>query len=806
MNELIGRRGGGGGGHGHGHHGGHVHRFHFGAPAGEYDGYGWGPVYSWPWAEEYVENVDEGDVQDYVGADWRRILTAMTPNANVTYDLSMKPGNVLHVTVRTDGRTYQAERDISELINGAPGGIGLGGPMIATTVSGHHHRHSQAQGPQGMPDLDQEIESAGMIVVGQLLDQHCRTVTAGWWDDVTSSASSVGDAIQSTVRTFKGPLSEVAGNMAASYASAYGGPAAGMIAKNLAGSLVNAAAGDDHAAGNAAKQAIEQAKAAAINNPNVAAALDSARKAVAQMTGAYHIASTADQATSGEPRAVLAINQLHAAAGAGDASARRGLQIAQEVRRVATSSPPTSRATYVPAASYLRRRSAKPAYRRAPRPTTAAQVNLARAAIERLRTEARAAVLDANLQHGDTVLGFSRYAVGSQVQAFNSSDDADDWLRDLDPGELIYAAYYDQGDPTWPTPLNELFGTVVQGTDRDGAVSGALPLIPFLFGAAAGGAGYAWWHHHHHHASPAAQATTAPGATPVVTSGPGAVDPPTIDSLIASIHDLDREIQHTDLQIAVQLSRPEFMRGKPSGLPGGFPFNQSDYLLAANVVNHQWRPFVAHWNQIMRETHDFESGNRSTPPNIMMFRAAQERYYALRNDDPGSGASQLIYYFHLDAPNFPGFPYPIDPLLSRKASLVHDRDLDAWRDLPTMVQGAVTTSGEVDGARADAIVAAQELHRQNGATYVGYAKTRGGGTSDRGDGVVVTVEDTAMVQSFPTFDALSRWFNQASEQEDYLYLACFDASSQAWPAPIGSIAAPARTTSASRGAWTASRR
>ncbi len=632
MNELIGRRGGGGGGHGHGHHGGHVHRFHFGAPAGEYDGYGWGPVYSWPWAEEYVENVDDAAVQDYVGADWRRILTAMTPNANVTYDLSMKPGNVLHVTVRTDGRTYQAERDISELINGAPGGIGLGGPMIATTVSGHHHRHSQAQGPQGMPDLDQEIESAGMIVVGQLLDHHCRTVTAGWWDDVSGSASSVGDAIQSTVRTFKGPLSEVAGNMAASYASAYGGPAAGMIAKNLAGSLVNAAAGDDHAAGNAAKQAIEQAKAAAINNPNVAAALDSARKAVAQMTGAYHIASTADQATSGEPRAVLAINQLHAAAGAGDASAQHGLRIAQEVKRVATSSPSraTSRVTYAPPGSYAPRRPTPLAHRKAPRPTTAAQVNLARAAIERLRAAAREAVLDANLQHGDTALGFVQYADGAQVQAFASSDDADDWLRDLDPGDLVYAAYYDQGDPTWPTPLNELFGTVVQGTDRDSVVSGALPLIPFLFGAAAGGAGYAWWHHHHHHAHPAAQ-TTAPAAP-------------------------------------------------------------------------------------------------------------------------------------------------------------------------------VTTSGEVDGARADAIVAAQELHRQNGATYVGYAKTRGGGTSDRGDGVVVTVEDTAMVQSFPTFDALSRWFNQASEQEDYLYLACFDASSQAWPAPIGSIAAPARTTSASRGAWTASRR
>ncbi len=643
MNELIGRRGGGGGGHGHGHHGGHVHRFHFGAPAGEYDGYGWGPIYSWPWAEEYV---DEGGVQDYVGADWRGVLTAMAPGASgVTYDIAMDPDMVLHVVVRVDGRAYQADVSLPPLLEGRI--RSQGGTM---TMSGrhhggghghhhhHHHRHEalQDQGQPQDPQADQEIESAGMIVVGQLLDHHCRTVTAGWWDDVSGSASSVGDAIQSTVRTFKGPLSEVAGNMAASYASAYGGPAAGMIAKNLAGSLVNAAAGDDHAAGNAAKQAIEQAKAAAVNNPNVAAALDSARKAVAQMTGAYHIASTADQATSGEPRAVLAINQLHAAAGAGDASAQHGLRIAQEVKRVATSSPSraTSRVTYAPPGSYAPRRPTPLAHRKAPRPTTAAQVNLARAAIERLRAAAREAVLDANLQHGDTALGFVQYADGAQVQAFASSDDADDWLRDLDPGDLVYAAYYDQGDPTWPTPLNELFGTVVQGTDRDSVVSGALPLIPFLFGAAAGGAGYAWWHHHHHHAHPAAQTTA-----------------------------------------------------------------------------------------------------------------------------PASGTT---------AP--------------------------------------VTTSGEVDGARADAIVAAQELHRQNGATYVGYAKTRGGGTSDRGDGVVVTVEDTAMVQSFPTFDALSRWFNQASEQEDYLYLACFDASSQAWPAPIGSIAAPARTTSASRGAWTASRR
>jgi hypothetical protein len=68
----------------------------------------------------------------------------------------------------------------------------------------------------------------------------------------------------------------------------------------------------------------------------------------------------------------------------------------------------------------------------------------------------------AKTRGGGVVEGHSGHAVtmleDSMVMPFASLDQADDWFGDLDPGELVYAAYYDARDPTWPSPLNETFG------------------------------------------------------------------------------------------------------------------------------------------------------------------------------------------------------------------------------------------------------------------------------------------------------------------------------------------------------------
>jgi hypothetical protein len=666
MNELIGRRGGGGGGgHGGWHGGWHGarprRRFQFGGYGGDWGGYGYpyDEVEEVEFAEDEVVSSGVSDgAYALMGQEMRDAVTALSPGAGgMTCDMGLGPDLVLHVSVCVDGRRYHANVDMAKTIasvvdqvsaqfRGAGGGPGVSvGRHHQGQGHHHHHHHHHPYDPQdaaqaASQQADEMIESAGMIVVGQLFDQHCRTVTAGWFDDITKGVSSVADAVQSTIKQFKGPLSVAAGAAAATAATGLGMPFVAPMAAGLAGQLVNAAAGDDHAAASAAS-AVEAAKNAAINNPNIAAALDSAHKAVAQLTGAYHVAATADRAAAGDPRATQAIQQLHAAANAGDVSARRGIQIAHAVNRAASASPGYARTSYSPAASYVPRKKHRPrprpaAYRAAARPVDA--TNIARAALDRLRAEARAAVLDANLQHGDVALGFLKGADGAQVQAFSSSDEADDWLGALDPADFVYAAYFDQSDPTWPAPINESLGAVVQATDD--VVSGALPLVPFLFGAAAGGAGYALWNH-----------------------------------------------------------RQDLFGKDP-----------------------------------------------------------------IRGDLSMMGPDEL-----------------------RRLSESHER---AKSGVP--ITAPVVTSGEIDGARADAIVAAQELHRQANATYIGYVKTRGGGKSDRGDGVVVTVEDTAMAQSFPTFDQLSNWFNRTAESEDYVYLACFDASSEAWPAPIGSMAAPAQ--------------
>lgn len=61
----------------------------------------------------------------------------------------------------------------------------------------------------------------------------------------------------------------------------------------------------------------------------------------------------------------------------------------------------------------------------------------------------------------DRVIGVMIIADGSaSTVAFASSDTADDWFGGAvrDPKTFVYAAYYDKGDPTFPSPLNEAVG------------------------------------------------------------------------------------------------------------------------------------------------------------------------------------------------------------------------------------------------------------------------------------------------------------------------------------------------------------
>lgn len=433
----------------------------------------------------------------------------------------------LHAVVCVDGQYYEGTIDLADVFLHLASQVAADHARSAATPAPGPLGADQATGPQATgnrqsadgggaaadgraPDVKQDpaavqevaartdavAQVAGDLLVGALVDQHCATVSAGWWHGLTSAASTIASpfvkihkAVAHTVQEFKGPITAAA----TAVATVYGGPAAGMAASRLTGPLIDTMAGGPKK--EAAVAVIDAAKEVAKTNPTMAKALSDAQRAVVNTAAAYHLTATAGKALSGDAAAKRQIVDLAKAATSGDQAASGAMDFIAKALSTSANND---------------------AQGGDPMPPEVSSGEVVGSAISTLRHEAMEAARSAVEDYGAHFVGFVKSAEspttkrghgGSTVtidapgmtQAFDSANEADDWFGSLDPRSYLYAAYFSASDPTWPFPLNEaLGGPAAQAARRASShtVSGALGVLPFAAMGAAAAGGYLWWRKH----------------------------------------------------------------------------------------------------------------------------------------------------------------------------------------------------------------------------------------------------------------------------------------------------------------------
>lgn len=437
-----------------GHHGGgHGRRrrsggWGSGGWGGYWDGYGWNGDDG-----DVTVNVNVGEppmtttlISGFRGHRFDRIpfrerLVAVAPvfsdpgNGNISIGQFRLEGDTLYGSICVNGRCFNGAINLSEL-------AGVVGDRFAT----YHDAESTAP--------PEAVQAAGDALVGALLDQSQQdhqTLCAGWWHSFTHAIShAASDAVGTighTLKQLKGPIAAAAGAAAGAACMAIpGGQAFAPMASSLAGSIVNAAAGSGDVK-QAAQAVLAQAQQAAQSNPQVAKALAVAQQAVSKAATGYHVVQTVANAAAGNQDAIAQVKELAQSAANGDAAAQQAMQLAQGAADDGSN-------------------------------VQADAVSSGAAVDQRVAAQAAAR------SNPHQVIGYVKpNGQAAHVQAFASSDDADDWYGQWMnlPHAYEYVAYFDKADPSFPAPLNEQMAGA-------GVVSSGW-FLPFLAGAGIGGAG-----------------------------------------------------------------------------------------------------------------------------------------------------------------------------------------------------------------------------------------------------------------------------------------------------------------------------
>lgn len=268
-----------------------------------------------PWSSPYFYH----ETRPFVGAapnDLPAKLTAsvapvIAPGAGgFTARLKLDDKQRLHAAMYVDGKCYNGSIDLAAAI-----------AILLTKLAQYHTHLHAAMPPQGpvvsgdamLSAVDRLVTAAGDSLINQLSSRHAAVACAGWLDDigdaVKGAGTSVFHGVQTTVQKLKAPITAAA----VTYATSWGGPAAGEAASQLVGPIIDSAAnlGKDTPAKAAAEQ---QAK----TDPATAQALAIAKGAAAHTIAAYHVVETAQQAAAGNPVAQQQVVQVVQDAKKGD--------------------------------------------------------------------------------------------------------------------------------------------------------------------------------------------------------------------------------------------------------------------------------------------------------------------------------------------------------------------------------------------------------------------------------------------------------------------------------------------------------
>lgn len=392
----------------------------------------------------------------YPGAD-------MSNNkGGITFKKELDDRQVLHVEICVDGKCHRASMNLAPAI-----------AMIwAKLADVHADFHRSMGGVCSLPDasataaaVDRAVSTAGDTLIGMLAYQHAvggggghnpytghvgiygDAVGFDLFKDIGHALGSAANAVGGVLKTLKAPLSLAAG-AAATYV---GGPAAGPIAAQLTGALIDAAPGGHPATQAAAQQTVAAAKQAAQTNPTVQTALEAAHHATTQGTQAALGTTPAVQAT---PNTLAAAVQkflpvaTQAATGAGGA----GISLPPELQS-ALSTFSGLMGGGAPAVS-------------------SGWYDVVGSAIDDLRERARSF---ASTKPGNAV-GVVQMADGRfQARGFRSLDDSIDWLSRLTGrrGDFTYAAVYERASDGTAWIRDEEFGSAVAPAVSSGAYGGA---------------------------------------------------------------------------------------------------------------------------------------------------------------------------------------------------------------------------------------------------------------------------------------------------------------------------------------------
>jgi hypothetical protein len=384
---------------------------------------------------------------NYPGADM---------SGGITFKKELDDRQVLHVEICVDGKCHRASMNLAPAI----------AMVMAKLAESHADLHRSMGGACPPPDaaaaVDRAVSTAGDTLIGMLAYRHAvgrgggghnpytgtthmasdYAVGFDLFKDIGHALSSAANAVGGVLKDLKAPLSIAAG-AAATYV---GGPAAGPIAAQLTGALIDAAPGGHPATQAAAQQQIAAAKQAAQTNPTVQTALDAAHHATTQGTQAALGTTPAVQAT---PNTLAAAVQkflpvaTQAATGAGGA----GISLPPELQSalstfsglVGGGAPAVSSGWY----------------------------DVVGSTVDDLRERARSF---ASTKPGNAV-GVVQMADGRfQARGFRSLDDSIDWLSRLTGrrGDFTYAAVYERASDGTAWIRDEEFGSAVAP-----AVSGA---------------------------------------------------------------------------------------------------------------------------------------------------------------------------------------------------------------------------------------------------------------------------------------------------------------------------------------------
>ena len=380
---------------------------------------------------------------NYSGAD-------MSNNKGITFKKELDDRQVLHVEICVDGKCYRSSMNLAPAI-----------AMIWAKLAEAHADFHRSMGGACRPSdataaVDRAVSTAGDTLIGMLAYQHAVGHAGAYGDavgfdlfkDIGNALGGIANTVGGVLKTLKGPISLAAG----AAATAFGGPAAGAIAANLAGSLVDAAPGGHPATQAAAQQNVAAAQQAALTNPTVQTALDAAHHATSQATVAALGTTPAVPSTPGTlGAAVQKFLPLATQAATGAGNGGGGPALPQALQS-ALSSFGGMLGGGAPAVS--------------------GWYDVVGAAIDDLRERARGY---ATAKSGNAA-GVIQTADGRfQTRGFPSLDAAIDWLQRSTSrrGDFVYAAAYEKSADGAAYIQDEEFGSAVAPTVSGGAYGGA---------------------------------------------------------------------------------------------------------------------------------------------------------------------------------------------------------------------------------------------------------------------------------------------------------------------------------------------